>query len=151
VVKNGWKCRLHLSKRFSEGRISNMTRLTALLIGVSVCLSAVGQMLLKAGVGAPRVREAAAAGSIPDFLIAVAGSWLVWVGLVVFGVSVLLWLNVLTRVEVSTAYPFVALGLILTAAMGYLFFGEAMSAGKIVGIALIAAGVVLVARNTTAA
>ena len=124
-----------------------MTRLTALLIGASVCLSALGQLLLKAGVATPRV-QAAASGSIPGFLIAVAGSWLVWVGLAVFGVSVLMWLSVLARVPVSTAYPFVALGLILTAGLGYFLFGEAMSTGKIIGILLIAAGVVLVARNT---
>lgn len=127
-----------------------MTRLTALLIGASVCLSALGQLLLKAGVGTPRVQAAASSGSIPNFLIAVAGSWLVWVGLAVFGVSVLMWLSVLARVPVSTAYPFVALGLILTAGLGYFLFGEPMSTGKIAGILLIAAGVVLVARNTAA-
>lgn len=124
-----------------------MNGATAALIGTSVTLSALGQMLLKAGVGAPAVQAAARGGAPAAFLLAVAGSWLVWLGLAVFGVSVLLWLSVLTRVEVSTAYPFVALGLILTAALGHLWFGESMSAAKAAGILLIAAGVVVVARS----
>jgi len=125
-----------------------MGRTTALLTGASVLLSALGQMVLKAGVGTSRVHAAAAAGSMPAFLVAVACSWLVWAGLAIFGISVLLWLNVLTRLEVSTAYPFIALGLVLTAALGHFLYGESMPATKIAGIFLISAGVVLIARNT---
>ena len=58
-----------------------------------------------------------------------------------------LWLAVLTRAELSQAYPFVGLSFVLTAIFGWLLFHDAMSVARIGGIALIMAGVVLVGRS----
>lgn len=124
-----------------------MTRITLFIIAISVTLAALGQVLLKAGMSARSVQAAAQTGTPAQFVLAIASSWLVWVGLVVFGASVLTWLVVLSKVEVSTAYPFAALGMILTALLSYLAFGESMGVTKIAGIALICTGVVLVARG----
>jgi multidrug transporter EmrE-like cation transporter len=124
-----------------------MTKVTVGIIAVSVILAALGQILLKAGMSARAVQAAAQSGGAVQFVFAVATSWMVWVGLVVFGLSVLTWLVVLSKVEVSTAYPFAALGMVLTATLGYLAFGESMGAGKVAGIALICLGVVLVAKS----
>lgn len=124
-----------------------MTRLTVTLIVLSVTLTAIAQMVLKAGVTGRDVQIAGQSGSPVSFLLALALSWQVWAGLLAFGISVLMWLFVLSRVEVSTAYPFVALGMVLTTALGYFLFNESMSAMKVGGIALIALGVILVARG----
>lgn len=58
-----------------------------------------------------------------------------------------MWLFVLSRVEVSFAYPFVALGFVLTAIMGRLFFQDSFSIEKAAGTALIILGVVLMSRS----
>ncbi len=125
----------------------DVTKTIASIIGISVILAALGQVLLKAGMSVRSVQVAAQSGTPVQFAIAVVTSWLVWVGLVVFGLSVLTWLVVLSKVEVSTAYPFAALGMVLTATLGYLAFGESMGITKIAGIALICMGVILVARG----
>ena len=80
-------------------------------------------------------------------------AWLVasnpWVvlGLALYFLSAIVWLLVLSRVDVSFAYPFVGIGFILTMLMGWLALGDLMSPSRVVGTLLIAAGVVLIARG----
>jgi drug/metabolite transporter (DMT)-like permease len=59
----------------------------------------------------------------------------------------LVWLVVLTRVEVSLAYPFVAMGFVLTLILGWWLQGDSIGLMRVAGTLLIAAGVVLVARS----
>lgn len=76
-------------------------------------------------------------------LRAIATSPLVLIGFASFGLSAVVWLSVLSRLDVSQAYPCVALGILLTALMGHLLLGEALPPLRIVGIGTILAGVVL--------
>jgi multidrug transporter EmrE-like cation transporter len=68
-------------------------------------------------------------------------------GLALYGIATVLWLGVLSRVELSQAYPFVGLSFVLAAVLGYFVFADAVSATRVAGIALIVAGVVLVGRG----
>lgn len=68
-------------------------------------------------------------------------------GLVCYVLSVVVWLLVLSRVDVSVAYPMVSLAYITTAIAAYFFFNEHLSVIRIVGIGVIMAGVYLVART----
>lgn len=72
-----------------------------------------------------------------------------WVlaGLASYVVSVGLWLIVLSRVEVSVAYPMVSVGYILTLILARLFFHEAVTPMRAVGVLVIMVGVFLVARS----
>jgi len=54
---------------------------------------------------------------------------------------------VLSKVQVSFAYPFLSVGYVIVVGAAYLFFREPVSVMKLAGIALICAGVVLVARG----
>ena len=56
-------------------------------------------------------------------------------------------LVVLSRVEVSAAYPMLSIGYVLAAVMGYFFLGESVGVERMAGIALICGGVLLVART----
>ena len=67
-----------------------------------------------------------------------------WSGLVLYGMGFLLWLRVLAVAKVSRVYPVAAslsFLLILTASFG--LFGEHYSFRNVLGVVLIAAGVVL--------
>ncbi|HVV68378.1 MAG TPA: SMR family transporter [Gammaproteobacteria bacterium] len=68
-------------------------------------------------------------------------------GLVAYVISVVIWIGVLSRVDVSVAYPMVSIGYIINAVAAWYLFGESMSAIKVSGIFLILAGVYLVARS----
>lgn len=116
-----------------------------LTIVASVLLSAASQILLKAGMVSKAVRSAISEGDFLSIVTAVATTPSILLGFLCFGASVLLWLMVLARVPLSTAYPFVALGIALTVAAGALIFSEPLSIQKIAGVALIMIGIVTVA------
>jgi len=68
-------------------------------------------------------------------------------GLACYVVSVVLWLLVLSRVEVSYAYPLLSVGYIVTALAGWLLFDEAMDCTRWAGIGVICCGVWLITRT----
>jgi multidrug transporter EmrE-like cation transporter len=117
-----------------------------ILIAVSIVLSSSAQVLLKLGMSAPRIQLALADSGL-SAVLAVVTSPTVILGLATFGASAVVWLLVLSRIDVSQAYPFVALGIAITAAAGHLLLGEPLPALRIVGIAAILVGVVAVARS----
>ncbi len=118
------------------------------LVLLSVALSAISQIALKAGMTSQSVRAAIATSNTPALIATVAQSWLVLAGLTCFGLSALVWLAVLSKVPLSSAYPFVALGIAITTAAGLLLFNEPFSAAKAAGVVLIVCGVVVIALST---
>ena len=68
-------------------------------------------------------------------------------GLACYGVSILLWMAVLSKVEFSAAYPLTSIGFIIAAAAGVLFLGETVSLSRAAGIALVCCGVVFITRG----
>ncbi len=64
-----------------------------------------------------------------------------------FAISLLLWLIVLSRVDVSFAFPFNALGYIVVAIAGHFCFGEIITIPKILGIVIICLGVLVMSRG----
>jgi multidrug transporter EmrE-like cation transporter len=71
-----------------------------------------------------------------------------WAGMVCYGASVCVWLAALSKAPVSTAYPMLSLGYVVVAAVSVTWLGESMTLPKLLGIALICAGVVLVSRSS---
>ena len=117
------------------------------LILVSVTLTALAQLLMKAGMSSPAVQSALGEDGVVNSILAVAFSPLVILGLVTFALSASTWLMALAKVPVSQAYPFVALGMVLTTAGGYLFLDESLSLLRLAGIATVAVGVVMVGSS----
>ena len=63
-------------------------------------------------------------------------------GMGVYAVSIVSWLIVLAKVNVSVAYPFLSIGFVFSAVVAYFAFGEPLGGLKILGIALICLGLV---------
>lgn len=107
-----------------------------------VCLTAVAQVLLRAGMSGAAMQQALEQRSVEIYWLALS-SPTIWGGMICFGASVALWLPVLARLEVSVAYPLTSLGLVLTSCAGVLLLGESVSPQKILGILLIVVGVLV--------
>lgn len=121
-----------------------MTARLFLLILASVSLSALAQLALKVGTtSAASGRSAGIGGEIGGLV----QSPMILLGLCLYGVGALLWLFVLGRAPLSLAYPFVGIGFILTMLAGAWWLDESLSAARITGTLMIAAGCVLVARS----
>ena len=116
------------------------------LILTGVMLNAVAQLALKAS-----VREMGAIGlNVGSFLQSFLRlSWepFLWLGLICYGVSVIVWILALSRVDVSIAYPMLSLGYVVNAIAAWQLFGEVMNPARIVGIGIILIGVYVLARS----
>jgi multidrug transporter EmrE-like cation transporter len=123
-----------------------MTPITWVLLLGGVALNAAAQLLLKAATRESGVLVSDSGqlswSAVADLVRAVP----LWIGLSCYGVSVLLWLGALSRVPVSVAYPMLSAGYVVNAIAAAFLFGEALSVGKAMGILLIVAGVIVLAR-----
>jgi drug/metabolite transporter (DMT)-like permease len=116
------------------------------LILLSVALASVAQLTLKAGMN--RVTETNGTVSLSiDSLKAIASDPIVWAGLALFGLSAVAWLFVLSRTTLSFAYPFASLTYLLIVLVDRFVFHEEIPPARWAGVALIMAGIVLVART----
>ena len=106
-----------------------------------VLLSSAAQIAMKRGMAAPVNADVGAT------YVHALTSPLVWLGLVLYGASAVLWLWVLSRLDVSVAYPLVSLGFVLTLALGVLWLGEPLSWLRVAGCTLIVVGVSLLALD----
>ena len=114
-----------------------------LLILASVSLNAAAQIALRAG-----ARHMPLAGaSIVGTMMAAAQRPGIWLGLGFYVVSLCLWIIVLSRTEASFAYPFLGLGFVIVALVGFVFLGETLSAQKLAGIGIIALGIAVLAGS----
>lgn len=71
-------------------------------------------------------------------------------GFALYGVSSLLYLQALSRLPLSYAYPMIALSYVAVVLGAWLWFGEKLNALRISGVAVIIVGVVLVALSYAA-
>jgi drug/metabolite transporter (DMT)-like permease len=70
-----------------------------------------------------------------------------WFALSAYGLSVVVWLVGLSRVPVSQAYPMLSMGYVINIGLAWWLLGEVPNAQRVIGIGIIVAGVVLVARS----
>ena len=124
-----------------------MSLLVLGLILLTVMLSACAQLALKWGVTRPDMAIALESGAI-DAMLTAALSPLIWLGLIIYGLSVCLWLWVLSKVDLSVAYPFVGVSFLVTMAFGAFLLQENVGPMRVVGTILIAVGCVLVGKSS---
>jgi drug/metabolite transporter (DMT)-like permease len=116
------------------------------LILLSVGLASVAQLTLKAGMN--QVTEASGTATLSgDSVKAILTNLTVWGGLVLFGLSAVVWLFVLSRTSLSFAYPFASLTYLIIVLVDLFWFHEDVPGLRWIGVAAIMAGIVLVART----
>jgi drug/metabolite transporter (DMT)-like permease len=121
----------------------------AMLIGLilfSVLLAAGAQLTLKHGMNLVADSSGAlklSAASIKDVVTTPA----VWGGLLLFGLSAMVWLAVLSRTSLSFAYPFASLTYVLILLADRFVLNETVPALRWAGVFCIMVGIVLVAQT----
>ncbi len=114
-----------------------------LLVGIG--LSVTGELLLKHGMNRFGPLDLSLPTLLPT-LFRVFTQPTVFLGFVLIFSASIFWLAVISRVNLSYAYPLLALGYVVTALLSRLLFGEAISPTRWAGIAVICFGVFLVSR-----
>ena len=122
----------------------NITTFGFILTGIM--LNAVAQLLLKAGTNAVGAIHLNAQNWL-DTGIKLATQLPILGGLARYVISVGVWIIGLSRVDVTIAYPMLSIGYVVNALGAWYFLGEAVSAQRLLAIAIIIVGVVQLTRS----
>ena len=117
-----------------------------LLIVVSVLLNASAQLFIKRGmttIGMISINVS----SLLSLVLNAATNIPILLGMASYAVSILLWMVVLSRVNVSLAYPFLSIGYVFTVVFAFAFFNEPLTIQKLAGIVVICAGIVILSTS----
>jgi multidrug transporter EmrE-like cation transporter len=126
-----------------------MSWVTWVLILTGVGLNAAAQLLLKLATKPLAHFNEFNADIFSSSVVILLRSVPFWTGMLCYGVSVCVWVAALSKAPVSTAYPMLSLGYVVVAAVSVAWLGEALTPAKMLGIALICTGVLLVSRSST--
>ena len=118
--------------------------LPLILLGVS--LNAVAQITLKQGMRNIGPFAFSMENLIPVGIKIMLNPFVV-AAVLCYAVSVIVWILVLSRVDVSYAYPLLSVGYIVTAIAGKTLFGEALGPARLAGVLVICLGVYLITRG----
>ena len=116
------------------------------VLSFGVLLNAFAQLGLKAATSVTGPLVAADGGNWNRALQLITVPSL-WLALSAYGLSVVVWLVGLSRVPVSQAYPMLSMGYVINIGLAWWLLGEVPNVQRVVGIGVIVAGVVLVARS----
>lgn len=117
-----------------------------LFVITCVCLNIISQVLLKTGMNGIGHFNVDTQGLFAFGLKAATDPKII-IGLLLYGLSFAVWLIVLSKLEVSLAYPLLSIGYIIMPFVGYLFLNESLSILRIVGICIIILGVYIVSKS----
>lgn len=117
-----------------------------ILLLITVGLNVAGQFLMKQGmsqVGAIGGSVAVMAGSLTKAFL----NPYVIGGVGAYGFSSIFWLILLSRVQLSYAYPALSIGYVLVTLVSAFILGEDVSSLRWLAVAIICAGVILLSRS----
>ena len=115
-------------------------------IMISVVGGAVGQILLKKGMGSMGPLTLSV-DHLFGILLKIATNPFVIVGLGIYVLSTVFWLAALSRVDLSFAYPFASLSYIVMLGASLLLFKEDITMLRLAGTLVVGLGVLLIARS----
>lgn len=115
------------------------------LIFTGVMLNAAAQILMKAGTNAIGHFEFSFENILPIGL-KLATEWHIIVALLCYAISVVVWILALSRVPVSIAFPMLSMAYVVNALAAWYLLGEEFNPVKLVGMAVIIFGVVIISR-----
>jgi len=116
-----------------------------LLILTSVSLNAGAQLLMRKGMLV--IGEISVTNSLIKVLPQMITNIFLWLSLFCYGISIVTWMIVLSRVEVSYAYAFSSIGYVLVTIMGIMILKENISTMRIIGVCIVCFGIILVAKS----
>jgi drug/metabolite transporter (DMT)-like permease len=140
---------MHVQEELNNQKMKR-SRLNMFAIGlvlVCVVFGALGQISMKTGMGQVRQINSFSDLFNPNTIRDIFGNFYVLGGLFFYIVATFLWLGALSTLNVSSIYPLLSLGYVLTAILAIVFLGEVVTSSGWCGIALVVIGCVLILRS----
>ena len=118
------------------------------LIALSISTGVAGQTAIKLGVSQPST-EGTVSGLFSLVNLILTSPW-VLLGLTLYGIGAVAWIAVLARLDLSLAYPLLALNFVLITLSSRLILGETVPTMRWIGMFVICVGIIIVARSAQA-
>ncbi len=118
-----------------------------MLVAVCILAGSAGQIFWKQGMS--RIDKIS---DISD-LLQVNTAWKIFtntyiiLGIILYAISVFLWLGAMSSLDVSYMYPLLSLGYVLTAVLSFVLIGENITLLRWTGIALILVGCFFITKS----
>ncbi len=136
---NGSDCRL------TKGQVDVLRSL--LLVAISIVSSVSGQVFLKVGMSQIGFLDSQHMAAPLQVFSRVLTNPMVIIGLACYGLGAAAWLLVLSRLDLSYAYPFLAANFVLITVASRVLLGETVPLMRWFGVAVICLGVLMVSRS----
>lgn len=118
---------------------------TILLVLCSVTPAVAGQLILKYAISRLSL-DMSETGPV-GYYVRLFTTPIVLLGFLMYGLSSLVWLFILSKLPLSLAYPLVAMGYVLVVFFSWLLLREHVSITRMIGVAVICLGVALLATT----
>ena len=116
------------------------------LVGLSILLGACGQILMKHGMSQLGEINGISELISPNTLLKLITNWAVVLGVILYIITLPLWLGALSTLNVSFMYPLLSLGYIITAVIALIFLKENIALLRWVGIVVVIIGCFFIGR-----
>jgi drug/metabolite transporter (DMT)-like permease len=114
---------------------------------ISVAFGVLGQIALKTGMTEVGHIGGAQLNALAPTILRVITTPLVLIGLGCYGMGAIAWLIVLSRLDLSVAYPFLALNFVFVTFASRFVLGESVPSLRWLGVLVICLGVLVVSRS----
>ncbi|WP_404832645.1 SMR family transporter [Alcaligenes nematophilus] len=115
------------------------------LVLAAVFLNTFAQMLLKAGTNSLQILLLPERGVFYSVFRALFNPFITS-GLILYVLSFAVWVVVLSKLEVSVAYPLLSLGYLVGLVLAWVFFGEVVTFNKVIGVCFLMIGTYFITR-----
>ncbi|MFE0502227.1 hypothetical protein ACFW0P_15760 [Lysobacter soli] len=117
-----------------------------LMVAMTILLTSYGQLVIKWQASTFRSTGEGLFGGLPHVVQLLLQPWVLSAFVAAFAAS-LCWMLAVSQLELSKAYPFMALNFVLVCTIAVPMFGETFSAMKGVGLATVIVGLVILSQG----
>ena len=116
-----------------------------IIIILSIMMSSSAHIFLKKGMMTHAQNNIKTVGFVDLFWTVGTNPWVVG-GMLLHVSALIVWLWALSKVDISFAYPFLALGYVLVSAMAWIWLGENITSMRIFAMIIIIIGIFILAK-----
>ena len=117
-----------------------------LMVAATVVLTSYGQLVIKWQASVYTPTASGLMGKLPPVIQLLVQPWVISAFAAAFAAS-LCWMLAVSRLELSKAYPFMALNFLIVCIAAIPLFGETLTTAKIAGLAIVIVGLIVLSNG----
>jgi len=116
------------------------------MVAMTIILTSYGQLTIKWQATLFQPATSGLLSRLPAVLQLLLQPWVISAFVAAFGAS-LCWMLAVSRLELSKAYPFMALNFLIVCVVAVPLFGETLSTAKVVGLTTVVVGLLILSQG----